>query len=209
MHAIDAAQRALSTRPVTEHDREGGIDGADQSWQGRPPEIGVLIHTCSNERMGHLHEQSGRSAEKEKAFAIDPSRDGVDGQDPRVAHTTSVPLVRAFRFAFEGAIYVIRHERNAQIQLVAAAAATLIGIWLGLGPVEWAVLALTMGLVIGLECLNTAVEITVTLVSPEEHPLAKAAKDVAAAGVLVGAIVSVAIGLFLFGPRLIARFFGP
>jgi diacylglycerol kinase len=120
-----------------------------------------------------------------------------------------VALVRAFRFAFDGAIYVIRSERNARIQLVAAAAATLIGIWLGLGPVEWAVLALTIGLVIGLECLNTAVEITVTLVSPEEHPLAKAAKDVAAGGVLVGAIMSVAIGVFLFGPRLIARFFGP
>ena len=118
-------------------------------------------------------------------------------------------LVRAFRFAFEGASYVIRSERNARIQLVVAAAATAMGIWLGLSPLEWALLALTIGLVIGLEWLNTAVEITVTLVSPEEHPLAKAAKDVAAASVLVGAIVSVAIGLFLFGPRLIVRFFGP
>jgi undecaprenol kinase len=120
-----------------------------------------------------------------------------------------VPLVRAFRFAFEGAIYVIRSERNARIQLLVGAAATLAGIWLGLGPVEWAVLVLAMGLVIGLEWLNTAVEITVTLTSPDEHPLAKAAKDVAAAGVLVGVIASVATGLFLFGPRIVARFFGP
>jgi len=120
-----------------------------------------------------------------------------------------VALVRAFRFAFEGAIYVIRSERNARIQLVLAAAAAVVGIWLGLGPIEWAVLALTMGLVIGLEWMNTAVEITVTLASPDEHPLAKSAKDVAAASVLVGAIVSVAIGLFLLGPRLVARFFGP
>jgi undecaprenol kinase len=120
-----------------------------------------------------------------------------------------VVLIRAFRFAFEGAIYVIRSERNARIQLVVAAAATLIGMWLGLAPVEWALLVLTMGLVIGLEWLNTAVELTVTLVSPEEHPLAKAAKDVSAAAVLVGAIGSVVVGLFLFGPRLLARFFGP
>ena len=120
-----------------------------------------------------------------------------------------MPLVRAFRFALEGAVYVIRSERNVRIQLVVGAAATVVGIWLGLAPVEWAVLALTMGLVIGLEWLNTAVEITVTLASPEEHPLAKAAKDVAAASVLVGAIASVAVGVFLFGPRLVARFFGP
>ena len=53
------------------------------------------------------------------------------------------------------------------------------------------------------------VQVTVTLASPDEHPLAKSAKDVAAASVLVGAIVSVAIGLFLLGPRLVARFFGP
>jgi diacylglycerol kinase len=209
MHAIDPAERAFSTRAVTEDDREGGVDRAEQAGQGRPPEIGVLIDPGRDERMRDLHEQRRGPAEEQEALAVDTSRDRVDSQDPCVAHTRSVPLVRAFRFALEGAIYVIRSERNVRIQLVVGAAATAVGIWLGLGPVEWAVLALTMGLVIGLEWLNTAVEITVSLASPEEHPLAKAAKDVAAASVLVGAIASVAIGVFLFGPRLVARLFGP
>jgi len=209
VHAVDAAQRAVGARAVAEYDRESGVDGADQAGQRRAPEIRVLIHTGGDERMRDLHEERGRPPEKQKALAVDASRDRVDGQDPWVPHTTSVALVRAFRFAFEGAIYVIRSERNARIQLVVAAAATVVGIWLGLGPIEWAVLALTMGLVIGLEWMNTAVEITVALASPDEHPLAKAAKDVAAASVLVGSIVSVAIGLFLLGPRLVARFFGP
>jgi undecaprenol kinase len=209
MHAIDPAKRSFSTRAVTEDDREGGVDRAEQTGQGRPPEIGVLINTRGDKRMRDLHEERCCPAEQEEALAVDASRDGVDRQDACVAHTTSVALVRAFRFAFDGAIYVIRSERNARIQLVVATAAIVIGIWLGLGPVEWAVLALTMGLVIGLEWMNTAVEITVTLVSPEENPLAKAAKDVAAASVMVGAIMSVAIGLLLFGPRLVARFFGP
>jgi diacylglycerol kinase len=209
MHAIDPAERAFSTPAVTEDDREGGVDRAEQAGQGRPPEIGVLIDPGRDERVRDLHEQRRGPAEEQEALAVDTSRDRVDSQDPCVAHTRSVPLVRAFRFALEGAIYVIRSERNVRIQLVVGAAATAVGIWLGLGPVEWAVLALTMGLVIGLEWLNTAVEITVSLASPEEHPLAKAAKDVAAASVLVGAIASVAIGVFLFGPRLVARLFGP
>ena len=209
VHAVDATQRAVGTRAVAEDDRESGVHGADQAWQRRAPEIRVLIHAGGDERMRDLHEERGSPPEKQKALAVDASRDRVDGQDPCVAHTTSVALVRAVRFAFEGAIYVIRSERNARIQLVVAVAATVVGIWLGLGPIEWAVLALTMGLVIGLEWMNTAVEITVALASPDQHPLAKAAKDVAAASVLVGAIVSVAIGLFLFGPRLVARFFGP
>ena len=209
MHAVDPAQSALGPRALTEDDRKGGVDGADEPGQRGTPKVGVLVDPRGHERVRDLHEQRRGPAEKEKGLAVDASCDRVDGQYPCVAHTRSVPLVRAFRFAFEGAVYVIRSERNAQIQLVVSAAAVVLGIWLGLGSVEWAVLALTMALVIGLEWLNTAVEITVTLASPEEHPLAKAAKDVAAAGVLVGAVASVAIGLFLFGPRLVARLFGP
>ena len=115
----------------------------------------------------------------------------------------------AFRFALEGLRYVVRSERNIRIQLVLAAAAIALGVWLGLGPIEWSLLALTIGLVLGLECLNTAIEITVTLVSPQAHPLAKAAKDVAAASVLVGAVAAAAVGLLLFGPRLVVVVFGP
>jgi hypothetical protein len=63
MHAIDLAKRAFSTRAVTEYDREGSVDRADQTWEGRPPEIGMLIHTRGNERMRHLHEQRGGPAE--------------------------------------------------------------------------------------------------------------------------------------------------
>ncbi len=70
-------------------------------------------------------------------------------------------------------------------------------------------LALTITIVLGLEVLNTSLEIAVSLASPEPDPLAKAAKDVAAAAVLVGALGSLAVGLFLFGPRLVARFFAP
>jgi diacylglycerol kinase len=46
----------------------------------------------------------------------------------------------------------------------------------------------------------------VSLASPERHPSAKAAKDVAAACVLLGAAVSILVGLLLFAPHLLARF---
>ena len=50
--------------------------------------------------------------------------------------------------------------------------------------------------------------LAVGLASPERHPSAKAAKDVAAACVLLGAITSVVVGLLLFASRLVSRLSG-
>jgi len=62
---------------------------------------------------------------------------------------------------------------------------------------------LLVALVLGLELGNTALEAVVDLASPNFHPLAKAAKDVAAAGVLVVSVIAVLIGLLLFVPPLL------
>ena len=53
------------------------------------------------------------------------------------------------------------------------------------------------------EFFNTAIEYVVDLASPRIHPLAKAAKDTASAGVLIMAIISAVIGLLIFVPKLI------
>lgn len=75
--------------------------------------------------------------------------------------------------------------------------------WLRITAIEWAVLVLAMALVLSLEALNTAIELAVTLASPEPHPLAKAAKDVSAAMVLIAATASVIVGVIVLGPRLL------
>ena len=80
--------------------------------------------------------------------------------------------------------------------------------WLGIGRLEWAILVLTTMAVWMAEFANTALEAMVDLVSPDYHPLAKAAKDVAAAAVLVGALGAVIIGLLVLGPPLWQRLFG-
>ena len=64
------------------------------------------------------------------------------------------------------------------------------------------VLVLTMAFVVAAELFNTAIESAVDLVTTEYHPLAKAAKDAAAGGVLVAAFSSVIVGLIIFGPRI-------
>lgn len=111
----------------------------------------------------------------------------------------------SFRYAFAGIGYVFRTQKNAWIHGLATALAILMGIWLKLAATDWAVLLLTIAMVWAAECFNTAVEATIDLVSPQKHPLAKIAKDAAAAGVLFAAIGSVGVGFFLFGPPLLVK----
>lgn len=111
----------------------------------------------------------------------------------------------AFRFAFEGWWHVLRTQPNARIHAAFSVAVFVLGIWLGIGRLEWAILFLTVGAVWMAEFANTALEAVVDLASPELHPLAKVGKDVAAATVLVGAGTSVVVGLLVLGPPLWER----
>lgn len=115
-------------------------------------------------------------------------------------------LLRSFGYAFEGVSYILRTQRNARIELAVGIAAVALAAWLGITGVEWAVLVLTIAFVVGLEWINTSLELAVSLASPERHPSAKAAKDVAAACVLLGAITSVVVGLLLLGPHVLSQF---
>jgi diacylglycerol kinase (ATP) len=112
-------------------------------------------------------------------------------------------VIRSFRFAFAGLEHLLRTQRNARIEVVIGIGAIAAGLVLGLTPPEWAVLALTICLVLILEGLNTSLELAVDLASPQLDPRAKAAKDLAAGMVLVAAIGSVAVGVTLFGPKLL------
>ncbi|GAC1582404.1 MAG: hypothetical protein NVS3B7_17830 [Candidatus Elarobacter sp.] len=106
-------------------------------------------------------------------------------------------LAAAFRYAFEGFSAAWRTQRNVRIHTAIAGAVAVAGVLLRLSPLAWAIVALACALVFTAELLNTALEAVVDLVSPGEHPLAKRAKDVAAAGVLVAVLGAVAAGAFV------------
>jgi diacylglycerol kinase len=116
-------------------------------------------------------------------------------------------LLRSFYFAFAGLFYLFRTQRNARVELFTGLCALGVAWWVGVSRAEWGVLVLTSFCVIILEGLNTAVEAAVDLASPEIHPLAKTAKDLAAGMVLLAAIASVAVGLIILGPPLWAKLY--
>ena len=82
-----------------------------------------------------------------------------------------------------------------------------IALWVGISRAEWAVLVFTIALVLILEGLNTSIELAIDLASPDIHPFAKAAKDLAAGMVLIGAIAAVAVGGLILGPPLWRKLF--
>ncbi len=126
--------------------------------------------------------------------------------DPDKASRRANSRLASFRHAFAGWWYVLRSQHNAWIHAVASVAVFVLALWLGLGRVEWAILLLTVGLVWVAEFVNTSVEAVVDLLSPDIHPLAKVAKDVAAAAVLIAALAAVVIGLLILGPPLLNKF---
>jgi diacylglycerol kinase (ATP) len=116
--------------------------------------------------------------------------------------------VRAFRDAFRGVAEMLRTQRNARFHVVAMGMVLAAGLWLRLSRVEWALVALSIALVLAFEAVNTALEYLTDLVSPDYHPLAGRAKDVAAGAVLLGALGAVAVGLLIFGPKIVALLSG-
>lgn len=113
--------------------------------------------------------------------------------------------VESFRFAFAGLWHTLRTQRNAQIHLVIALLILGLGLLLRLEPIEWAVLALTTGLVFATEMLNTVAEAAMDYATTEFHPQVKIVKDVAAGAVLFTAIIAVIVGLLILGPPLLDR----
>ncbi|MEK7550837.1 MAG: diacylglycerol kinase family protein [Patescibacteria group bacterium] len=111
-------------------------------------------------------------------------------------------LFKSFSFAFEGFKVALIKGRNFKIQFILGVFACILGLILRLTPHEWAVLVITITLVLILELINTSLESIVNIVSTEIRNEAKIAKDVAAASVLIASIASVFIGLLLFLPKI-------
>lgn len=118
---------------------------------------------------------------------------------------TSKSRMKSFRYALAGWLYMLRYQKNTRLQSVATLLVFALGLWLGLRPIEWAVLIVIITFNWLTEFLNAAIEAVVNLASPGIHPMARVAKDVAAAAVLLSAIAAAIIGGLILLPPLLDR----
>ena len=111
--------------------------------------------------------------------------------------------MRSLKDAAHGIVTMVSSQHNAWIHALATVAILLLGLCLGFSRAEWCWTVLAIVSVWTAEALNTAFEFLADASSPGFHPLVKKAKDVAAAGVLIAAIGSAVIGVFIIGPYVI------
>jgi len=109
---------------------------------------------------------------------------------------------QSFAHAGRGILLLCLTQWNFRIHLIAALVAVSLGFYFQISAIEWVALAAVIGLVLCAEALNTAIERVVDLLEPDHHPVARDAKDLAAAAVLIASICAAIIGVLLFGPRI-------
>ena len=112
----------------------------------------------------------------------------------------------SFTYPIKGLKYAYRNEQNLAFDVGMALLVIIFSFIFKLDASEWAVVMITIGLVLSMELVNTAIEAVVDLVTEEYHPLAKVAKDTSAAAVFVIAIAAAIVGLIIFLPKIIALF---
>jgi diacylglycerol kinase len=100
---------------------------------------------------------------------------------------------------------VVRTEPNARIHLAAAGVAVFLGLVLSISRIEWTVILLCIGAVISAEIINTSLEKTVDLFSPDRNEKAQAIKDISAAAVLFVAFIALITGIIIFLPHIFSK----
>ena len=113
-----------------------------------------------------------------------------------------IDRVKSFINAFHGLAHLFKNEHNSWIHATVMLIALVVGIIEKLNATEWIFIAIAIAIVFITEILNTAIERLTDLYSTNHHPLAKQAKDLGAAAVLLAAILAIAIGLIIFVPKI-------
>ena len=103
-------------------------------------------------------------------------------------------LLRSFNHAFDGLIWVVKHQRNMRLHFAAALVVMVLALAFGASKLELVALVLAIAFVLTAEMLNTAIEAVTDIATSSFDPLAKIAKDVSAGAVLIAAANAIVVG---------------
>lgn len=112
----------------------------------------------------------------------------------------------SIKYSIEGLLYAYRYEQSMWIHGIATIFSICLGVIFQIKLSEWAIVFIALGVILGMELINTAIEATVDMVTLEKNPLAKVAKDCGSAATFVMTMVSIVIALFVFGPYFLEIF---
>ncbi len=110
----------------------------------------------------------------------------------------------SFKHALDGIWHTLSTQPNFRFHTIAAVSVIMAGIYFEISYIEWLVILFTFNMVIVAEMVNTSIESMVDLITLERREDAKIAKDVSAGMVLISALSSVIIGMYIFLPKFLA-----
>lgn len=113
--------------------------------------------------------------------------------------------IRSFGNALRGLGFLAREEMHFRFHLYATVVTLALGFLFEISTTEWLVVLFCIGIVMTAEAFNTALEVVLNKLHPEQDPLIGKAKDIAAAAVLITGVISAVIGMTVFLPYVIGN----
>ena len=110
--------------------------------------------------------------------------------------------LKSIRYALRGAWLLLRSESSIQIQAVIAAVVTLAGFYFDISSMQWIAQLLAIGLVMGVEGVNTAIEKLADYVQPSHDPRIGRLKDISAGAVMIASLLASIVGLIIYIPKI-------
>lgn len=112
-------------------------------------------------------------------------------------------FLNSFKYSIDGLIYAYKFEQSLLIHFISTIFIICFGFYFKIKMIEWAIIGVSLGFLLSLELLNTAIEATVDMITIEIHPLAKIAKDCGSAAAFVGSIIVIIACGSIFMPYFI------
>ena len=106
--------------------------------------------------------------------------------------------IKSIGFAFKGAMLLIKTESRIQVQLFIGVLMTIIGFIVGLSTTEWIIQTLTIGLILSIESINTAIEEIADFIHPDYHERIGFIKDIAAGAVFFAEMTALVIATIIY-----------
>jgi len=109
-------------------------------------------------------------------------------------------------YAFRGAYKLVTTEHSVMVQFCLAIAVTIAGFYFDITATEWMLQTLAIGLVLGVEGVNTALEKICDFIHPEYHERIGFIKDISAGAVTFAALAALITGIIIYSPKILAMF---
>lgn len=114
--------------------------------------------------------------------------------------------IKGIFYALKGGIFLLRTEPSIQVQFLIAILITGVGFYFEINSTEWIAQTLCIGLVMGVEGINTAIEEIADFIHPEYHSKIGRIKDIAAGAVGITALIAIIVAGIIYIPRITELF---